>query len=650
MAQSEEGAMPEALLSKRRRGRRIALIIGVIVVIGVVAFVVIGKRRAKAAETQGVKTADVTRGALVQKVSASGIIDAETGAHIHIGAQITGTIKHLYADIGTHVNAGQVIAELAAPDLEANVASAKYAQAQNGEKYQQQLESVGMLHTQYASAFEQASETIHINTAQCNQLQATLATARGALRSAQSALEGAKFSQQAAEANYRSAVAAAKQQPVQTNADILKAKAALSTADANYTQAQKNANQQIATAESALKLAQSNAVLADANLKRQNALVAKGYVAPTTIDSYRNQQEVTVQQVSSAEDSLRITRETVTAGLQSAHDQVEQAKSDLAAAQAETYQNVVKTEAVQNAEAAVENAKASVRQAEIAVESARSNITGDEEQLKAAEGTLRNAKFAQDTALANMTNDKLQQQNVKSAYEAVEQSNEQVKYNAAQLDKSYIRSPITGTVIALTQQEGETVAAGLSAPTLIEVCALDRLEGIVYVDETDISKVKLGQDAMVTVDAYPKTPFHGKVYKIASAATMQQNVVTYQVNVKLDHYPIGSLRPQMTTTTDITITEKLNVVLAPNEAIKQGRGENQVVVLKGGVPEVRSVDVGLTDGTDTEITTGLKEGETVVLAGFDKLGLQGFGSAAEVPGFLKRTPFGTAGGGGKGGR
>ena len=155
---------------------------------------------------------------------------------------------------------------------------------------------------------------------------------------------------------------------------------------------------------------------------------------------------------------------------------------------------------------------------------------------------------------------------------------------------------------------------------------------------------------MVTVDAYPKTPFHGKVYKIASAATMQQNVVTYQVNVKLDHYPIGSLRPQMTTTTDITITEKLNVVLAPNEAIKQGRGENQVVVLKGGVPEVRSVDVGLTDGTDTEITTGLKEGETVVLAGFDKLGLQGFGSAAEVPGFLKRTPFGTAGGGGKGGR
>jgi multidrug efflux pump subunit AcrA (membrane-fusion protein) len=200
----------------------------------------------------------------------------------------------------------------------------------------------------------------------------------------------------------------------------------------------------------------------------------------------------------------------------------------------------------------------------------------------------------------------------------------------------------------LTQQEGETVAAGLSAPTLIEVCALDKLQINASVDETDIGKIQLGQDASVTVDAFPKEPFKGKVTKISSAATMQQNVVTYQVTVKLDSYPVGELKPQMTATTEITLMEKVNVVLAPNEALKQGSGGTQSVVMTNGKPDIRTVETGLTDGSFTEVTSGLKEGDTVVLAGFDKLGIQGFGSAAGVPGFLTKGPLGT-GGGGKGG-
>ena len=71
--------------------------------------------------------------------------------------------------------------------------------------------------------------------------------------------------------------------------------------------------------------------------------------------------------------------------------------------------------------------------------------------------------------------------------------------------------------------------------------------------------------------------------------------------------------------------------------------------MKDGKPEVRTVETGLTDGSFTEVTSGLSEGDSVVLAGFDKLGIQGFGSAAGVPGFLSRTPFGTGGGGANGG-
>ena len=586
----------------------------------------------------------------MQKVSSTGVVAAETGADIKVGSQITGRIKHLYADIDQKVQAGQIIAELDAPDLAATLESSRRTQAGNAAKYQQQLEGVGMIHTQYASAFEQAAESVHNAEAKRDQAQASLASSQSALRNSQSGLVGAQARQKSAEAKLRSAQASEKYQPQQTTADIRRATAALSTAQASLNQTQKGANLQIATSQSALDTAQSNAALAASNLTRQEALLEKGYISPLDVDALRTQRDVTAQQVKTAQDALRLTREKVTADLQSATDQVETAKAALAAAQSENLQNTMRTEDVRGAETAVEDAVAAVAQAQTQIESARANIVGSQAALRSAEGDVRNARWAQQTALGNLTNDKLKQRDVAAAYEQMRQSASQVTYQEAQFDKSFIRTPIAGSVIALTQQEGETVAAGLSAPTLIEVCALDKLQVNAYVDETDIGKIAVGQDASVTIDAFAKEPLKGKVTKISSAATMQQNVVTYQVTVKLDEYPVGKLKPQMTATVQITLMEKVNVVLAPNEALKQGRGETQAVVMKNGQPEVRTVETGLTDGSYTEITSGLTEGDSVVLAGFDKLGIQGFGSAAGVPGFLtNRTPFGTSAGGGKGG-
>jgi hypothetical protein len=101
----------------------------------------------------------------------------------------------------------------------------------------------------------------------------------------------------------------------------------------------------------------------------------------------------------------------------------------------------------------------------------------------------------------------------------------------------------------------------------------------------------------------------------------------------------------MTTDVQIYVQKRENVVLAPSEAVKQRRGASQVVVMRDdGKPEVRDIKTGLTDSDNTEILSGLKDGEVLIVSGFDKLGLKGFSSAAEVPGFLTRTPFGTSSG------
>jgi HlyD family secretion protein len=673
-----------------------------VVVIAVVTTLMVMRARKAAAANAGIKTAQAQMGSLVQSISATGSIAAETGADVHIGSQITGTIKHLYTDLGKQVTAGQVIAELDAPDLKANLDSAQQALAQAQTKYQQQLSTVGMLNTQVQGAFEQAEEAVHKANAERDQAAAGVTAAQSQVGAAQASLVGAQARLKSAQAAYRSAQAGALLQPAKTTADIANAQAGLSTAQAALAQTQKGAALQIHNAQAALSQAQSNLALADANLVRQKTLLAKGYVAQQDLDTAQNQDDDARQAVVSAQNTLNLTSQAQDANLQTAQDQVAQAQATLAAAQAETYSNTVSTEAVNSAQGAEADAQSAVVQAQSSLDAARDNVKTAQAQVQSANSDIRNAADAQRIALGNLTQNKLQQQNVADAYEAQRQAQAQVAYQAAQYDKAYIRSPISGTVITLAQQEGETVAAGLSAPTLVEVVDLTRLEAHGFVDETDIAKVRVGMPATVAVDAFPKRTFTGTVTKIDSAATIQDNVITYQVTVGLD-YPKVLLKPQMTCEVTCIVSQQDNVLLVPNEAIKQpnaanaaapgatgalsgagqsrpagatggaaqggpstgsatalsGAGQahpggakggkppviNEVVTYEDSKAEVHDVTIGATDGTNTAILSGLKSGDTVVLAGFDQLGLQQFTSGAKLPGFLTRGPLGTGSGG-----
>jgi RND family efflux transporter MFP subunit len=647
MAQSQQ--LVELVRKRPRSRRRLGLAVGLVVVVAVVTVAVgrklVGGRNGKAS---AVRTAEAKRGTIERTIDCTGVVSAETGADVKIGSQISGRIRRLYADLDKQVKAGQVIAEIDVPDLRANLEAAQRNLGQATVKYQQQLQGVGMLHTQLASAFEEAAQSVRRAEASRTQVAANLTASKSRLESARAAVVGAQARQRQAQAGLRSARTAVESQSSQTTTDVQKARAGLDTAQATQAQVKKTADLEVANSEAALKQAQSSADLAAANLKRAEALLDKGFVAAQDVDTQRSQAEVTAQQAKAAEATVQMTREKVAADLAAAQAQVDQAQATLTAAQAGSYQETIRAESVHSSEADVDNTKSAVDQADSAVRAAQADLDAAQTQVTSALSDLRSAQAAERAALHNLTQDELKQKDVEVAYQAMYQAKAQVKFQQAQLDRSYVRSPISGTVVSLSQQEGETVAASLAAPTLCEVVDLNRLQVDAYVDETDIGEVKAGLPASTTVDAYPDRGFPGRIAKVASVATVKDNVVTYQVTIELDKYPAGLLKPQMTADVHISLGKRQNVLLVPNQAVKQKRGGSQVVVLKEGKADVRPVKTGVSDEDSTEIVSGIQDGEKVVLAGFEQLGLQGFGSAAELPGFLRRaSPFGPGAGAGK---
>jgi RND family efflux transporter MFP subunit len=181
-----------------------------------------------------------------------------------------------------------------------------------------------------------------------------------------------------------------------------------------------------------------------------------------------------------------------------------------------------------------------------------------------------------------------------------------------QLSYAVITAPISGVIGSVSTQEGETVAAGLNAPTFVTIIDLARLQVEAYVDEVDIGKVKVGQRAIFTVDAFPADDFEGKVVAIYPKATIQDNVVKYVVALEIASPYEGRLRPEMTTSVSLQL-EARNVLAIPAKAVRREGGKHVVFVSANGQPAPREVKLGWKDGPWTEVVSGLKEGQEVLL-------------------------------------
>lgn len=201
---------------------------------------------------------------------------------------------------------------------------------------------------------------------------------------------------------------------------------------------------------------------------------------------------------------------------------------------------------------------------------------------------------------------------LKIAEAQLKQAEANAEVAKVQLSYTTIYALTSGIISSVSTQEGETVMAGLSAPTFVNIIDLGRLEVQVYVDETDIGKIQDGQEATFTVDTYSGTDFKGTVTAIYPKAVIQDNVVNYIVVVEIEDFQNKILRPEMTTTVTIHLETRKNVLAIPSQAIQREKGERYVTVIKDGTRIKKKIKTGWYDTSYTEVMEGLKEGEFVL--------------------------------------
>ncbi|MBN2863902.1 MAG: efflux RND transporter periplasmic adaptor subunit [Bacteroidales bacterium] len=207
----------------------------------------------------------------------------------------------------------------------------------------------------------------------------------------------------------------------------------------------------------------------------------------------------------------------------------------------------------------------------------------------------------------------LAENSFKIAEAQLKQAEANAEVAKVQLSYTSIYALTSGVIASVSTQEGETVMAGLSAPTFVNIIDLTRLEVQVYVDETDIGKIQTGQEATFTVDTYSDTDFKGTVTAIYPKAAIQDNVVNYIVVVEISDFQDKILRPEMTATVTIQLETRENVVAVPSRAIIRERGERFVTVIENGTQISKKIKTGWYDSDYTEVVEGLNEGETVLL-------------------------------------
>ncbi|HWK35838.1 efflux RND transporter periplasmic adaptor subunit [Sphingomonas sp.] len=401
---------------------------------------------------------------------------------------------------------------------------------------------------------------------------------------------------------------------------------------------------------------------------------ATGKLAPTNQVTVGSQLSGLVTQVVvDVNDQVKAGQALALIDPEQLDDQIRQGKASLAATQAQ------------------------VGQQQATVAEARAQLNRMEEVSRLSGGKVP-AKTEMETARANYQRALA---SLKAAQANVVAQQAQLAQSQTQRARAIIRSPVSGVVLARQVDPGQTVAASFNTPTLFVIAEdLSKMKLEVAIDEADVGQVKLGQKARFTVDAFPGQNFPALISRVdlgsnltVSAATSSSTtsttsttgqVVSYAADLTVAN-PTLELRPGMTATADIVTTEKNNVLLVPNAAlrfrpqtaataaggnsgitgalvmrprrgggqnerqVKTDRGAQQTIYIKGadGTPQAISITTGDTDGSVTEVTGGeLKPGMEVITGQ-----LSGNGDAAAKKG-TRRSGGGGAGqqGGQQGGQ
>ena len=604
-----------------------------------------------------VKVGQAARGPVSTSLSYSG--DIRAASQISVLPKASGRIESLRVEVGSPVRQGDVIAELDAAALRAQVSQAKASLAAANARYSSLLD--GPRSEQVAQAWANVSSARERLGAMLDGSRAEqVAQARAALDSAQARADAARIGARAgdvqgvesaadqARANLRTAEARLeqlRQWPTQT--EWGQALGAVDAAKANFqaTEARladvaagpKEADLQ--TAVSAVDQARSNLDKArdlqelaeDTDDDTAKMMLATGYSSTGQAESAVRSAETAYN---AAVERLNLLRSMpLPADLQAAQSAVDAAKGNLMAAEfrVDQMKRGATPEDVQQAEAAVSAAQAGLAAAEARVTQIREGATAEElRQVDAAVAQAREAlamaeRPFTDRDIAQARNavtvaeqqyslaaDPYTKNDLDLSYASVLQAQAALEMAQVALSESVIVSPVDGVISERMQSVGSLV--GPTNP-LVSIISGD-VELTLGVEESHLGSVKEGQAAEIQVAAYPGVVFPAKVAIISPAADPRSR--TFQVKVR----PVQTdsrLKPGMFAQVQIVTEAREEVLLIPREAVITRSGQTVVFVINGDVVQLRPVTLGLADNGSVEVRSGLDAGEEVVVAGHSDL-------------------------------
>jgi macrolide-specific efflux system membrane fusion protein len=226
----------------------------------------------------------------------------------------------------------------------------------------------------------------------------------------------------------------------------------------------------------------------------------------------------------------------------------------------------------------------------------------------------------------------------RSGLESAQKSGDQKAIEEAQAayeiaDRAYKPVPLTnsisGEVISRSCEPGQNV----STQSVLFVIA-DRLVASVEVDEVDIGKIHRGQEALITLDAFPDEELRGKVAKISREGELVSDVVEYEVMVEPQKVP-RHWASGMTANVEFIVQQKDSILLIPKSSVTEMRGENFVMVLEDQ-PTPRKIQTGISDGRMVEVIEGLREGDRIIQGGMESSTEEGENFRPPMMGIMRR--------------
>jgi multidrug efflux pump subunit AcrA (membrane-fusion protein) len=627
--------------------KKIAVITGAVLLVGLTAFLFLRK-----GDTAQYTTAKVERGVLIQTISETGTVKA--AKEISLNFLAGGRIAEITVKIGDKVEENQILAGLDASSLiikekeaqaSLDVARANLAKLLSGasrEEIAVSQANASQAETAYLSAVVESDKTEKTVAENIRQAEKTLndleSKAAGdvtppekAVDIAQTNLNNVKNTYEQAVANKESIMlntieseltdANSALDSIDTLLNDSDAKDVLSVKNVAYLNSAKFAHSEaallIATAKTNLAFAKISKTEENINTAANDTVSAlnKTFEALSYIFSALENSIVSSSFTQTDLDAYKTTISAKQTTISSSISAVETAKQGLDDARLSYKTNVASSE--QSLFQAETNLDKAILDAENAY--ATTKISGDQ-QISAAQTRVDNAFKAWQTAKSqlNETRAKARSEDITLTQAQVNQAQAALDSVRKQIDDNLIKSPIKGTVTKVNYEVGEEPTAG---KPVISLLGENNFEIEVDISESDIAKVKVGDLAAITLDAFgEQINFPAKVYFIEPAETVIQDVIYYKVKIEFDReaeeYKTNGLniKSGMTANIIITTAKKENILLMPNRAIieKSAGGKYARILIKNKITEA-PVTIGLRgDGGMVEALSGVKEGDEVV--------------------------------------